>query len=132
MNMRGRAQIEIFGPTTIDQLNAAIRQYAVDLDIEVEIFHSNIEGEVVNALYDAHDNGTAAAVINPAGYTRTSGALPNAIAQVSFPVVEVHMSNPVIRGVISTVLPVCKGSVTGFGVHSYYLALAAVKELART
>jgi len=131
MNMRGKAQIEIFGPTTLEQLNAAVRGYAEELGIEVDIFHSNIEGEVVNALYAAHEDGTDAGVINPAGYTRSTGALPGAIAQVRFPVIEVHMSNPVARGVVSTILPVCKGAVAGFGAYSYYLALAAARDLSR-
>lgn len=130
MNMRGKAQIEIFGPTTLEQMNASIHRFAEELGIDVEIVHSNIEGEVVNALYAAHEDGnTDAAVINPAGYTRTTGPLPGAIGQVRFPVIEVHMSNPVARGQASTILPACKGSVTGFGVYSYYLALAAARDL---
>lgn len=131
MNMRGKAQLEIFGPTTLEQINAAIEQYARGLEIDVEILQTNIEGEAVNALYEAHERKVDAGIINPAGYSHTSGPLPNAIAQVSFPVVEVHMSNPVARGPVSTILPVCKGSVTGFGVYGYYLALAGLKELAR-
>jgi 3-dehydroquinate dehydratase-2 len=71
------------------------------------------------------------AIVNPAGNSRSTGPLPGAIAQVSFQVIEVHMSNPVARGLASTILPVCKGSVTGFGLYSYYLALAAAKEIAR-
>jgi 3-dehydroquinate dehydratase-2 len=129
MNMRGKAQIEIFGPTTLEQMNASIHRYAEELGIDVEIVHSNIEGEAVDALYAAHEDGTDAALINPAGYSRTTGPLPGAIGQVRFPVIEVHMSNPVTRGLASTILPVCKGSVTGFGVYSYYLALAAARDL---
>src|SRR3954452_14718460 len=121
MNMRGKADVEIFGPMTLDQLNDQIRGYARDLGIDVEIIQSNIEGEVVNALYDAHDRGVDAALINPAGYMRTTGPLPNAIGQVRMPVIEVHVSNPVARGINSTTLPVCKGSVTGFGPYSYSL-----------
>jgi 3-dehydroquinate dehydratase len=60
---------------------------------------------------------------------RTTGPLPTAIGQVRFPVIEVHVSNPVARGVASTTLPVCVGSVTGFGPFSYSLALAAAKEI---
>ena len=129
MNMRGKADVEIFGPMTLDQLNDQIRGYARNLGMDVEIIQSNIEGEVVNALYDAHDRGVDAVLINPAGYMRTTGPLPNAIGQVRMPVIEVHVSNPVARGVNSTTLPVCKGSVTGFGPYSYSLALAAAKEL---
>ena len=84
MNMRGRAQIEIFGTTTLDEINDAVRRYAEELGVEVEIFHSNIEGEVVNALYDAHDGDVDAAVINPSGYTTGTGPLLTAITQVGF------------------------------------------------
>ena len=75
MNMRGRAQIEIFGTTTLNEINDAVQQYAEELGVEVEIFHSNIEGEVVNALYAAHDGDVDAAVMNPSGYTTGTGPL---------------------------------------------------------
>ena len=131
MNMRGKVDVEIFGPMTLEELNEQIRGYAAKQGIEVEIIQSNIEGEVVNALYDADDRGVDAALINPAGYMRTTGPLPNAIGQVKMPVIEVHVSNPVARGIASTILPVCKGSVTGFGPFGYSLALAAAKELVK-
>ncbi|MFB3092389.1 MAG: type II 3-dehydroquinate dehydratase [Dehalococcoidia bacterium] len=129
MNMRGKAQIEIFGTTTLDQINQHVRDYARELHVEVEIFHSNIEGEVVNALYAAHDGEVDAVVINPAGYTTGTGPLLGAIAQVRYPVIEVHASNPTSRGTVSKVQPVCKGSIYGFGVYGYYLALEAAKNL---
>jgi 3-dehydroquinate dehydratase-2 len=129
MNMRGKVDIEIFGSMTLEQLNDTIRGYATSLGVDVEFCQSNIEGEVVNALYDAHDRDIDAALINPAGYMRTTGALPTAIGQVRFPVIEVHVSNPVARGLASTTLPMCRGSVTGFGPFSYSLALAAAKEI---
>jgi 3-dehydroquinate dehydratase-2 len=129
MNMRGKVDIEVFGSMTLEQLNDTIRGYATNLGVDVEFCHSNIEGEVVNALYDAHDRDIDAALINPAGYMRTTGPLPTAIGQVRFPVIEVHVSNPVARGLASTTLPMCRGSVTGFGPFSYSLALAAAKEI---
>ncbi len=129
MNMRGKSQLDIFGPTTLDQINVQILGYAEGLGIDVELYHSNIEGEVVNAIYDAHDRQIDAAVINPAGYTTTTGPLRAAITQVGFPFIEVHASNPTARGTVSNVLPVCKGSVYGFGVYGYYLALEAVKHM---
>jgi 3-dehydroquinate dehydratase-2 len=132
MNMRGKAQVETFGPATLDQINEQIRGYADSLGLDVEVFHSNIEGEVVNALYEAHDRDIDAALINPAGYTTITGPLRGAITQVRFPVIEVHASNPTSRGTVSAIQPVCKGSVYGFGVYSYYLALAAVKHLIRS
>ena len=129
MNMRGKSQLDIFGPMTLDQINEQILGYAEGLGIDVELYHSNIEGEVVNAIYDAHERQIDAAVINPAGYTTTTGPLRAAITQVGFPVIEVHASNPTARGTVSNVLPVCKGSVYGFGVYGYYLALEAVKHM---
>src|SRR3981081_1641042 len=91
MNMRGKVDIEIFGSMTLEQLNDTIRGYATNLGVDVEFCHSNIEGEVVNALYDAHDRDIDAALINPAGYMRTSGPLANAIGQVRVPVIEVKV-----------------------------------------
>ena len=130
MNMRGKVDIEIFGSMTREQLSDTIRGYATNLGVDVEFCHSNIEGDVVNALYAAHDGDVDAALINPAGYMRTTGPLSTAIGQVRFPVIEVHVSNPAARGLVSTTLPVCRGSVTGFGPFSYSLALAAAKEIA--
>ena len=129
MNMRGKVQVDIFGPTTLEQINEQVRGYAEGLGIDVEIFHSNVEGEVVNALYAAHDGDIDAALINPAGYTTGGATLKAAIAQVKFPVIEVHASNPTARGTVSNIQPVCKGSVYGFGVYGYYLALEAVKHI---
>ena len=85
MNMRGKSQVEIFGPDTLDQINEQIRGYAEGLGLDVEIVHSNIEGEVVNALYDAHERGIDAALINPAGYTTGSRSSCQPSALCTFP-----------------------------------------------
>ena len=129
MNMRGKVQLEIFGPLTLEEINEQVKGYAEGLGLDVEFIHSNVEGEVANALYAGHDGDVDAAVINPAGYTSLNGVLRAAIAQVRFPVIEVHASNPTSRGAVSAVQPVCKGSVYGFGVYGYYLALEGVKGL---
>ncbi len=129
MNMRGKSQVEVFGSATLDEIDEQIMGYAEGLGIDVEMFHSNIEGEVVNALYDAHDRDFDACLINPAGYTTVAGPLRSAITQVKFPVYEVHVSNPTARGTVSQVLPVCKGAVYGCGVYGYRLALEAVQQI---
>ncbi len=129
MNMRGKVQIEVFGPLTLPQYDEQIRKYASELAVEVEIFHSNIEGEVINTFYDALDGGVDAAIINPAGYTIGYPALMAAIAQVSFPTIELHISNPAARGRESEVTRVCRGSVAGFGIFGYYLAMRGIREL---
>ena len=73
MNMRGKAQIETFGSMTLEEINEQIKGYAEGLGLDIELMHSNLEGEVINALYDAHDRDFDAALINPAGYTTTTG-----------------------------------------------------------
>ncbi|MGQ0524324.1 MAG: type II 3-dehydroquinate dehydratase [Betaproteobacteria bacterium] len=129
MNMRGKAQIELSGPLALAQYDEHIQRYAKELDCEVEIFHSNIEGEVINRFYDAFDRKMNGAIINPAGYTTEHPALCAAITQVGFPVYEVHLSNPAARGRISDVGKVCRGVVTGFGIYGYWLALRGLKEM---
>ncbi len=129
MNMRGKVQTEIFGPMTLPEYDRHIRQYAGELGLEVDIFHSNIEGEVIDRFYAAHDAGVDAAIINPAGFTSGYPALVAAIAQVKFPTIEVHISNPARRGGVSDIARASRGVVTGFGIQGYALALRGIKEL---
>ena len=129
MNMRGKMQTDVFGPMTLPQYDERIRSYAGELGIDVEIFHSNIEGEVINKFYDAHEGGVDGAIINPAGYTTGHPALVAAIAQVSFPTIELHVSNPARRGVVSDIAKACRGSLAGFGVYGYHMALRGLQEL---
>jgi 3-dehydroquinate dehydratase-2 len=131
MNMRGKTQTEIFGTMTLDEYNTHIVRYGKDLDIDLEIFHSNIEGEVINRLYAANDQGFDGALFNPAGFSRGYPALTAAISQVKFPVIEVHISNPVRRGPVSDTATVSQGMVTGFGVLGYYLALRGLRDTAK-
>ncbi len=121
--MRGLAQVEIFGPLTLPEYDAAITGFAAQADVEVEIFHSNIEGEIVNKLYEGHTTGIHGAIINPAGFTTGYPALCAAITQVSYPVYELHMTNPAVRGRISDVARVASGVITGFGIEGYRMAL---------
>src|SRR5688500_1602301 len=129
MNMRGKVQVDVFGPMTLPQYDEHIRKYAADLKIDVEIFHSNIEGEVINRIYDAHEAGVDGAIINPAGYTSGHPALGAAIAQVKFPTIELHVSNPAKRGATSDIARVARGSIAGFGVFGYYLALRGLQDI---
>jgi 3-dehydroquinate dehydratase II len=129
MNMRGKVQTEIFGKMTLPEYDEKIRAYAKELDLDIELFHSNIEGEVVNKFYAANDAGVDAAIFNPAGFSRGYPALTAAISQVKFPTIEVHISNPVRRGPISDTAQVSQGMVTGFAVAGYYLALRGLKDM---
>ncbi len=129
MNMRGKVQTDIFGPMTLPEYDEHIRKYAAELGLEVELFHSNIVGEVVNKFYEAHDSGVAAALINPAGYSTGHPTLVAAISQVKFPTTEVHMSNPARRGGNSEIARVSQSVITGFGIFGYYLALRGVRAM---
>jgi 3-dehydroquinate dehydratase-2 len=126
MDMRGRSQVEIFGPETLPEINAGVEAHARDLGIEVEIVQSNDELELVERLRSADPSAYDALIINPAGFTSTSGPLPETIRNLPFPAFEVHASNPAARGVTSTILPACRGGVCGFGYAGYRLALEAV------
>jgi len=129
MNMRGKVQTEIFGPMTLPEYDERIRGYAAELGVEVEIFHSNIEGEVINKLYEANDKGFDAALFNPACFSSGYPALVAAISQVRFPIIEIHISNPVRRGPVSETARVSHGMVTGFGLPGYYLALRGIRDM---
>jgi 3-dehydroquinate dehydratase II len=129
MNMRGKVQTEVFGTMTLPEYDQHIRKYAGELGLGVEIFHSNTEGEVIDKFYAAHDGGVDAAIINPAGFTSGYPALVSAIAQVKFPTIEVHISNPARRGGVSEIARAARGAVVGFGIQGYALALRGIKEL---
>lgn len=131
MNMRGKVQLDVFGPMTLPQYDEHLRRYASELGIELEIFHSNVEGEVVNRLYAAHDQDFGGCIINPAGFSVGYPILAQAIGQVKFPTIEVHVSNPALRGRISDIGRVTRGVVTGFGVFGYRLAMQGLLELTR-
>jgi 3-dehydroquinate dehydratase-2 len=129
MNMRGKVQTEIFGPMTLPEYDERIRGYAAELGLDIETFHSNIEGEVVNKFYEANDKGIDAAIFNPAAFGTGYPALVAAINQVKFPTIEVHISNPIRRGPASQTAAVSHGVVAGFGISGYYLALRGLRDM---
>ena len=127
MELRGTVDIEIFGTMTLPEYDDHIRQYAAEIGVDVEIFHSNEEAEVIAKF---NDSDAHAALINPGGYTTGHPALADAIRSASIPVLEVHMSNPASRGRVSEIGPACKGVITGIGIAGYNLALQAANHLA--
>lgn len=132
MDTRGKVQVDVFGPMTLPEYDEHIRRYAAELAIEVEIFHSNVESEVIDKLHAARDAGVDAIVINPAGYTTRHAALAQALAEMNIPSIEVHVSNPARRGVVSDIARSTRGCIAGFGVHGYYLALLGLRELRKS
>lgn len=126
MELRGTVDLDVFGPMKLPEYDDNIRKYAAELGVEVEIFHSNEEEEVIAKMKSAEVDG---ALINPAGYTIGHPDLVEAIKGADYPTLEVHMSNPANRGRVSEVSPACKGVITGFGITGYYLALKGIQGL---
>jgi 3-dehydroquinate dehydratase II len=120
MNMRGKVQVDIFGPMTLPEYDARIRGYAKEL---------GIEGEIVNRLDTANDEGFDAAIFNPAAFGRGYPALVAASSQVKFPTVEVHISNPIRRGPASQTAAVSQSVVAGFDIARYALALRGIRDM---
>jgi len=125
LNLLGRREPEIYGRTSLAQIEESCRQLAGELGLEVEFFQSNGEGQLVDALQRAEGEADGV-ILNAAAYTHTSLALRDAVAALSLPVVEVHLSNPQAREEfrrVSFLAGVCAGSIAGFGAESYLLAL---------
>jgi 3-dehydroquinate dehydratase II len=132
LNLLGRRQPEIYGKTTLAEIERQVRALAGELGVEIDFRQSNSEGELVTWIQEAADQ-FAAIVINPAAYTHTSLAMRDAISAVGIPTVEVHLSNIHKREPFrhhSYIAEVAVGQITGFGVQSYLIGLrAAVAQL---
>ena len=122
----GKRQPEIYGHQTLEQIHQRIAQEAAELNCQVECRQSNHEGELVDWVGSAQEQGFAGIVINPGAYTHTSYALYDALLAAGVPSVEVHLSNPEAREEFrrhSRTAPACVGKVAGFGDGSYLLGL---------
>jgi 3-dehydroquinate dehydratase-2 len=127
----GRREPELYGSTTHDDLVAACEGWAAELGLSVEVRQTDDESELVHWLHEATD-GDIPVVLNPAAFTHYSYAVRDACAQLSAPLVEVHLTNPAAREEFrhtSVVAGVATGTVAGFGLDSYRLALSAVAGL---
>lgn len=122
----GKRQPEIYGHQTLEQIHEKIAGEAAALGARVECRQSNHEGELVDWVGSAQEQGFAGIVINPGAYTHTSYALYDALLAAGVPSVEVHLSNPEAREEFrrhSRTAAACVGKVAGFGDGSYLLGL---------
>jgi 3-dehydroquinate dehydratase-2 len=131
LNMLGKREPEVYGTTTLDDINGMLERRAAELGLVVEAFQSNHEGELVDKIQEAV-NTCNGMIINPAAYTHTSVAIKDALLLLDVPVVEVHISNVYKREPfrhVSMVSDVVTGKIVGLGVHGYKLALDALAEM---
>lgn len=127
LNLQGRRDTDVYGTKTFEEFLAELRNAYPE--VEMDYFQSNVEGELINALHRSmgvYDG----VVLNAGGYTHTSVALRDAVAAVSTPVVEVHISSILAREEFrhqSLLAAVAVGSIMGFGLDSYRLGIEALK-----
>ncbi|HEY1490369.1 MAG TPA: type II 3-dehydroquinate dehydratase [Verrucomicrobiae bacterium] len=127
LNLLGQREPEIYGHTTLADIEAKVRERAAELKAEIDFRQSNLEGELVGWIQQAKGMFDVI-VINAAAYTHTSIALRDAIAAGGVPTIEIHLSNVHAREEFrhkSLIAPVCLGQITGFGQKSYILGLEA-------
>lgn len=129
INLLGKREPSIYGGESFDSFLKDLRNKYKE--VEIDYFQSNVEGELINKL---HEVGFSAdgIILNAAAYTHTSIALLDAIRAIQSPVIEVHISNIHAREEYrhhSMIAAACKGTVCGFGLDSYRLALEALKNI---
>lgn len=132
LNMVGLREKNVYGEETAETINKDVTEWAEELDMNIEIFQSNSEGDIISKIHSSLGEMDGI-IINAGAYTHYSYAIRDAIACVpSIPTIEVHMSNIHARDEFrhKTVIgAVCKGQISGFGKYSYRLALYALKDI---
>lgn len=131
INMLGNRENEIYGDMYYEDICEKIVDKGRKLDVDINIFQSNIEGEIISAIQDA-DGVYDGIIINPAAYTHYSIAILDALKAVNIKAVEVHISNINNREEFrknSVTAEGCIGQISGFGIHSYILAIQALKTI---
>ena len=129
LNLLGQREPDVYGSQTLVDIDRDIVLLGEQLGCEIESFQSNHEGVLIDRLHQSMQDNTSGVIINPGGLTHTSVALRDAIAALSTPVVEVHLSNVHARESfrqLSYVSPVATGVICGFGKDGYLLALRAI------
>jgi len=129
LNRLGKREPQIYGSTTLAQIHEQLASSAAERGAGVDCRQSNHEGDLVDWIGAAEDEGFAAILINPGALTHTSYALYDAVKGSGLPTVELHLSNPDAREEFrreSKIAPACLGRIAGFGAASYALALKAM------
>ena len=128
LNLLGTREPGVYGSTTLAEIDAALAAQAQSAGHQLESLQSNAEHALVDRIQDARNDGTAFILINPAAFTHTSVAVRDALAAVSIPFIEIHLSNPHTREPFrhhSYFSDLAVGVVCGFGADSYRYAMDA-------
>ncbi len=129
LNLLGQREPSIYGSESLDDINGRLTEAAVGTGVSVSCFQSNHEGELIDRIQKAGRDGVGFIVINPAAYTHTSVAIRDALAGLSIPFIEVHISNIHTRESFrhkSYLSDIAVGTICGLGSRGYDLALAYV------
>ena len=128
LNMFGMRDPKQYGTATLAEIDTQLQSLGQDLGAQVACFQTNFEGAMCERIHQAHTQGVDAVLINAGAWTHYSYAIRDALAILTCPIVEVHMSNIHAREAfrhVSVLAEVAKGQICGFGVESYLLALRA-------
>ncbi|CVK19628.1 type II 3-dehydroquinate dehydratase [Sporomusa sphaeroides] len=131
LNLLGKREPDIYGATTLEDINTMLQERAEGLGLELTVIQTNHEGVMIDAIQQAQGQ-YACIIINPAAFTHYSIAVRDALAAVSVPAIEVHLSNIYRREDFrhhSVISPIAVGQIAGFGANSYLLALEAAAGL---
>ena len=129
LNLLGTREPEIYGATTLAEVERELKAQAKAAGARLAVFQSNHEGALIDRIHDARTEGVQWIIINPGGLTHTSVALRDALAGVAIPFIEVHISNVHAREAFrhqSLLSPIAQGSIVGLGISGYRLALLHV------
>jgi 3-dehydroquinate dehydratase-2 len=131
LNLLGMREPEVYGATTLQQIHDHLQQVASQLQIHLETFQSNSEGTLIDRIHAAKQAKVQFILINPGAFTHTSVAIRDALAGVSIPFIEVHLSNIYQRESFrhhSFLSDIAVGVICGLGAHGYELALRAAHQ----
>ncbi|OIJ21850.1 type II 3-dehydroquinate dehydratase [Anaerobacillus alkalidiazotrophicus] len=131
-NMFGKRNPKMYGTITLDEINQNMEDLAKELDIELETFQTNCEGEMVDRIHQGYFDKVDAVIINAGAWTHYSYGIRDALDILEVPFIEIHMSNVHARDEFrhhSVFSDIAQGVICGFGFDSYLLALRAAKNL---
>ena len=130
LNLLGKREPEIYGNSTLEDINKEIQKYASENDMEINFFQSNIEGEIVTRIQECQNSDGL--IINAAAFTHTSVAILDALKSLNIPKIEVHISNIYKREEFrhkSLISQSVNGIICGFGINGYKLAIEGMKKI---